>query len=58
MELLKPGTIFSSIKTEAEIVELLQAKKVEDDIHSDTVSGTIAIPAQWCQTISFLIQKF
>ena len=52
MELLKPDTIFGSIKTEAELEELLQAKKSVDDVHSDTVSGTIAIPAQWCQTFS------
>jgi hypothetical protein len=52
MELLKPDTIFGSIKTEAELKELLQAKKAADDVHSDTVSGTIAIPAKWCQTFS------
>ena len=52
MELLKPGTIFRSIKTEAEIEELLQAKISEGDAYSDKVSGSIAIPAQWCQIFS------
>jgi len=52
MELLKPDTIFRSIKTEEEWKELLQAKKSDDDVYSDNVSGTIAIPAQWCQTFS------
>jgi hypothetical protein len=56
MELFKPDVLLP-LKTNKEIEELLLSKKAEGDVHSDTASGTIAIPAGWCNTVSASIDS-